>query len=341
MRFTYTEPDSTGNSYREQYEKGILNVMEKRRRELDERRMAGHGSILRDPEPWREKLKLLLGWPLTEERNGVPSCTVEFVTENEGIRIERMVFEVMPGLPAYGMLFCHTDNRIRPLVFSIHGGMGSPELSGGLMKRGTANYNDMVERFLSGGANVFAPQLLLWDPGLHAMKDSRTADQIRLITDTRLQLMGGSVTALEIFCMQRELDWLCTMPWVDPGRVGIGGLSYGGFYSLYTAAVETRFKAALVSCDFSDRFTYCSTDYVWKGAAASITDAEAALLVHPRRLIVQMADEDQLTDIGVARHEAERVGACGKDWFSFRVFHGKHEFAPDDGDVTLFLDALQ
>lgn len=341
MRFTYTEPDGAGNSYREQYEKGILNVMEKRRRELDERRMAGHADILRDPEPWREKLRLLLGWPLTGERSGLPSYTEEFVTENEGIRIDRTVFEVMPGLPAYGMLFRHTDDRIRPLVFSLHGGMGSPELSGGVMERGTTNYNDLVERFLSGGANVFAPQLLLWDPALHAMNDARTADQIRLVTDTRLQLMGGSITALEIYCMQRELDLFCTMPWVDPDRIGIGGLSYGGFYSLYTAAVETRFKAALVSCDFSDRFTYCSTDYVWKGAAESITDAEAALLIHPRKLIVQMADEDQLTDIEVAKHEAERVGADGEDWFSFHVFHGVHEFSPEDDDVTGFLDALR
>ena len=61
-------------------------------------------------------------------------------------------------------------------------------------------------------------------PGL--AKDTRNK------TDERLRLIGTSLTAVEIAKISRSLDFILTRPEVDPARVAMVGLSYGGYYAL-------------------------------------------------------------------------------------------------------------
>src|SRR6185312_14788970 len=62
------------------------------------------------------------------------------------------------------------------------------------------------------------------------------------------RLVGTSLTAIEIAKITRALDVLLKLPEVDPQRVAMVGLSYGGYYALVAPAVDRRIKVAVCSC---------------------------------------------------------------------------------------------
>ncbi|MFR1983373.1 MAG: alpha/beta hydrolase family protein [Christensenellaceae bacterium] len=71
----------------------------------------------------------------------------------------------------------------------------------------------------------------------------------------RLIQQGGSITAFEVQCLKRMLDWWENDPATDTQRLGVIGLSYGGMYALHFGALDTRIYATYSSCWFSDRKT--------------------------------------------------------------------------------------
>jgi dienelactone hydrolase len=290
---------------------------------------------------YREQFKAMLGWPLTQARpDDCPAVREEFVAEDELGRIYRLWIETLPGLHSYGMLFVPPGEpgaAQRPLVLSQHGGHGTPELCSGLY--GPSNYNDMTRRILRQGAVVFAPQLLLW-------RDDFGPPIDRGGMDARLKQIGGSITALEIYQLQRCLDALVLRPEVDPQRIGMVGLSYGGFYTLFTTAVETRIRAALSSCFLNDRTRYAWPDWTWNGAALAFFDAEIAALVCPRALYIEAGDTDDLFAVDSARLEAQRAAAFYQllgcpDQFAFKAFPGGHELDPEEDGMRFLFKHLE
>ena len=60
-------------------------------------------------------------------------------------------------------------------------------------------------------------------------------------------LLGIYTLTLNIWDMKCCIDYLETRPEVNPGRIGMMGLSQGGTMTTFTAAVEPRIKAADIS----------------------------------------------------------------------------------------------
>src|SRR5207249_304822 len=126
-----------------------------------------------------------------------------------------------------------------PLVISMHGGGGSPEVA---LFHGGSNYHDMVRGGVKRGYVVWAPT--------HLFNAEGHPGDIRNRIDERLRLVGTSLTAVEIWKIARSLDFILKRPEVDRQRVGMVGLSYGGYYALVTPAVDTRIQASVSSCYF-------------------------------------------------------------------------------------------
>ena len=74
-----------------------------------------------------------------------------------------------------------------PLVISMHGGGGSPEVA---LFNGGGNYNDMVRGAAKRGYIVYAPQ--------HLFRADGYPQDIRRRIDHRMRLIGTSITAVEI-----------------------------------------------------------------------------------------------------------------------------------------------
>jgi hypothetical protein len=337
----YSEPPETGAPYRAAYLAELETLVAREQESAAAARRCFVRPDFTSPQayaasiqPYREQFMAMLGWPLTQVRPAAaPAVREEFVAEDELGQISRLWIETLPGLHTYGLLFVPRGEGQRPLILSQHGGNGTPELCSGLF--GPSNYNDMTRRVLRRGAVVFAPQLLLWQKEFGPVID-------RSGMDARLKQLGGSITALEIYQLQRCLDALVTRPEVDPGRVGMIGLSYGGFYTLFTAALETRIQAAVSSCFLNERTRYAWPDWTWKDAAQRFFDAEIAALVCPRALFVEAGEQDDLFAIETARSEAGRAAAFYQqvnlaERFAFKAFSGGHELDPaDDGIDFLF-----
>jgi len=123
-------------------------------------------------------------------------------------------------------------------------------------------------------------------------------------------------------------------PEVDATRVAMIGLSYGGFYTLYTTALDKRIKVAIASCSFRDKEpTGAARTERPAGRPNDLSSAELVKLIAPRPLQVQNGINDKGYPIDDVRRAVEKsrvyyTGAHAGD-FDFQAFEGVHEFRGD------------
>lgn len=242
----------------------------------------------------------------------------------------RARISVLPGVHAEGIYIVPKGLKAGakvPLIISMHGGGGSPEVA---LFHGGANYHDMVRGGVKRGYAVFAPQ--------HLFNAEGFPGNVRNATDDRMRLVGTSLTAVEIAKITRSLDVLLKRPEIDPKRVGMVGLSYGGYYALVTPALDPRIKVSVSSCYFGvQEFRYernelgVPSDFRFKDRFTLLREPEIAALICPRALQVQAGTKDDADhrDMGVqlAPETAEYYKRLGlADNFQFLVLEGGHEF---------------
>jgi Dienelactone hydrolase family len=340
----YQEPPEVGRPYRAAFLGQVEALLDgeyeraaARRAELFQPDFASLESYKASVQPYRQRLRAMLGWPLIlAASEGVPTAREMLAGQDDLGCIYRLWIEVMPNLEAYGLLFLPPVDRPCALVLSQHGGLGTPELCSGFF--GSANYNDMTRRVLRRGVAVFAPQLFRWDEQYGPRHDPPEIDR-------RFKQLGGSLAALEIWCLQRSLDYLLNRKDIDSRRVGMIGLSYGGFHTLFMAALDVRVRVALSSCFVNDRRRYGWGDLSWFNAANTSFDAQVAGLICPRALCVEVGQNDELFDVQHARPEAsqiqvlyERLGIPGR--FRYHEHPGGHELDLDDGGIEFLCHHL-
>ncbi len=320
------------NPYRQDYLDSIYELLSKKQDEADYKRTLQ--DIKDNPEKYRAKLIKMLGWPLTEYEHSVPNCKKEFVTKEDGINVYRMQFEILNGIKFYGIYFEHDGKKNMPLVISQHGGEGTPEACSGIFESST-NYNEMTERALKKGLNVFAPQLLLWH------QENYGIDYNRQSIDVKLKQVGSSIASLEIYCIMKAIDFLSAQDEIDSEKIGMIGLSYGGFYTLYTTAIDTRIKAAISCSWYNDRYKYSRVDWEWFNSANELLDNDVCMLVCPRYLCVQVGDNDEIFTLDGALKEYEKLKELGDGWLDFLAFEGVHEFYKGDEYIDKLIKKIK
>lgn len=326
--------------YKKDYIDGIKATIEARQREAREERRARSADLFRTPEKYRAELCEMLGWPLSVEAPaGIPAASEELLSQEEGYTVSRMRFEILPDVWMSGLFFRHAGEECRPLSIVQHGGLGTPELITGLLGS-TGTYHEMAMRVLRTGCHVFCPQLALWEEKAKGEEFDITYNRTNL--DARLKRVGSSITALEVYGIRRILNYFEAQDFVS--TLGMVGLSYGGFYTLYTAALDTRIRAA-VSCSwYNTRDAHGWSDWTWPRSAYLFDDAEIACLVYPRQLYVAIGEEDEVFKIESGRASMEWAREycreVGCDWVTFTSFHGKHEFFRDDAPLRAFAARL-
>lgn len=334
----YSEEKSVSKKYKEEYLDGIIKLIEKRQSESAKIRENYTKNIFDNPEKYRSDFKAMLGWPLVNyEDDHEVKIESEKLSAEDGYTVYRMRFEILEGLIMTGLFFKQDGEK--PLVICQHGGLGSPEIASGVYGD-TTNYNDMVQRVLKKGVHVFAPQLLLW------CNDTVNEYDLyfnRGILDAQLKRVGSSITAIEVFGIMKILDYFETQEYVS--SFGMVGLSYGGFYTLFTSTIDTRIKSAVSCSFFNTRDAYRWTDWMWFNSAALFDDAEVAALVYPRKLFIEIGNKDELFDYhnGIASFEKLRnmLDKAGKECHAeLIVFDGTHEFCKDDTPIDKMVEEL-
>lgn len=230
-------------------------------------------------------------------------------------------------LEAYGLYIVPKKPLAKrtPLVISQHGGGGFPEMA---TYNGGTNYKDQVRGAIKEGYIVYAPLTLMYPFGDRDRGTAIPAD-VRKVVDARLRAQGTSLAALDVMKIKLALDALVKRPEIDPNRIAMIGLSYGGFYSTYVAALDPRIKVVVASCSF--RNDPAIVDGTAEGRLLDLAPADVAALIAPRPLQIQSGIHDKLIPIEPSRLAAKRAlehytrqGAADK--LNFEEFDGGHEF---------------
>ncbi len=334
----FREEKTVSAKNKQAYLDGINALISTRQAEAAKRRKDYVKEIFTSPEKYRSEFKAMLGWPLADYTPAdLPQVRSTKLADEENYEIFRMEIEIIENLWMSGLFFKMRGEEKKPLVLVSHGGLGTPELISGVYGD-TSNYNDILPRVIKYDVHAFAPQLLLWHEDYGIPFDRKELD-------ARLKRVGSSITAVEVFGLTRILDYFEDKPYVK--NFGMVGLSYGGFYTLFTTAVDTRIKSAISCSFFNDRDIIAWPDWVWQNSAYKFNDAEIAALCYPRRLCIQMGDKDELFDYKFTEAAFNELKALAKEQgasdelFHLVIFDGTHEFCKDDFPIQRLINDLK
>ena len=319
------------------YLEGIRSIIKQRQKDAKAVRTGYFRDVFENQEKYRQSFIEMLGWPLVgyaDERE--TAVSFEKLSEEEYFTLYRAEFEIIEGVKLSGLFFRMKGEGKKPLVIVQHGKSGTPEIMSGILGS-TWNYNDMLMRVAKHNVHVFAPQLLLWDAAQYG------APYERITMDAALKRTGSSIAAIELYEISGIIDYFEKQDYVS--TFGMVGLSYGGFYTLYAAAIDTRIKSA-ISCSFFASRDACSwSDWVWQDSAYKFDDAEVACLVYPRRLCLEMGMRDELFKSEYSEESFKRIKSyckdVGTDWCDLILFDGKHEFCLDDAPIKRLINDLK
>lgn len=243
---------------------------------------------------------------------------------------------VLQGVQARGIFMMpRSATGKTPLIIAVKGRAGMPiRPKSGKFATVERHNRDVALGALRKGYAV-------WEPLLVFYAENRPAD-IRERLEVRAREHGTSLPAIEIAKIRGGLDALLSSQPIDPTRIAMVGASYGGFYTLYTTALDNRVRVAVVAAYFNDRKAildasepFGNPDWRFPNSLSVFQDSTMAALVCPRPLQIQSGDHDQLFPIAGARRRVPAVRALYNrlnigDKFSYVEFIGRHDFRGDE-----------
>ena len=151
-----------------------------------------------------------------------------------------------------------------------------------------------------------------------------------------LLLLGQTMIGWRVYDVMRIIDWVGTRKELDASRVGCMGISGGGTCTLFSAALDTRIRAAMVSgylntfreCIMS--VPHCIDNYV-PGILDWAEQFDVAGLVAPRPLFAESGEQDHIFPVAAARESFRRVQKVyaifdAADATEHETFDGPHSF---------------
>ena len=314
-------------------------------------RLSFQAQTRRDAELWQMSLRakitdLIGGFPA--KRVPLQSTTLE-VREYPGYRREKFVFQSRPDAWVLGYLLTPKPAKApHAAVVCLPGhGRGVDDIVG-IDERG----HDRTVKV--GYAYDYAVQVA--EHGMAAVAIEPMAFGCRRDPITRQKglstsacqpaagaalLLGQTMIAWRVYDVMRTIDWIESRPELDSARVGCLGCSGGGTVTLFSAALDPRIQAALVSSylnTFRDSImslSHCIDNYV-PGILNWAEMYDVAGLVAPRALFAESGERDTIFPVSASRASFERVrkiyqvfGAA--EMAGHEVFDGPHSFSGKQG----------
>src|SRR5580693_1876943 len=228
----------------------------------------------------------------------------------DGYRRHTIVFdtETTMSVPAY-LLVPHGRSAPGPAVLAMHGHGAGKSTVVGLEPTESGN-GDYAQQLARRGYVVLAPDLRCfgeradWNPPDHYGCDTNLVHAV---------MSGENPLAQNLWDLARSLDVLEAHPLVDPGRLGMVGLSYGATVTLFLAAVDERVAACVVSGYFSSwaeshkmPWNMCGSQ-VLPGMLGRLEHVDLGALVAPRPMLVESGSQDDLFPAPVAAQSCQRL----------------------------------
>ena len=253
------------------------------------------------PERWKETTKFYRDYLWEEVIGRLPSPSLpanprtRLVYDAPKFQGYEVVLDVWPDVFAYGILLVPKDlkpGERRPVVVCQHGLEGRPQDVAD-PKVDSPYYHHFAASLADEGFVTYSPQ----NPYIGE-------DQFRII-----QRMGHPLKlALYSFIIgqhDQTLNWLAEQSFVDPGRIGFYGLSYGGKTAVRVPPFLERYALSICSGDFNEwvwKTTNVQTSYSYLltreydmyefNFANVVNYGELANLIAPRPFMVERGHDD-------------------------------------------------
>jgi dienelactone hydrolase len=234
---------------------------------------------------------------------------------------------VWSEVPASGILLLPKDIRPsekRAVVVCQHGLEGRAE--------------DVVDPKIQSPYHAFGAKLADLGYIVYAPQNPYVGhDRFRTL-QRKANLLQASLFSVIVRQHERTLEWLQSLPQVDPARIAFYGLSYGGKTAMRVPAILTGYALSICSADFNEWVVKCTNiDRIYSymftveydmyefGLSEFANYAEMAALIAPRPFQVERGHDD---------------GVAPDEWIGYEFAKVRRLYdllgIPDRADITYF-----
>lgn len=254
----------------------------------------------------REQVLVAVGlWPLPPRTPLAP--VVHGRIERDGYTIEKVFFASLPGHYVSGNLYRPAgDTGKRPAVLTAHGHWENGRMFRRPDQAAQALIDQGAERTLDAArypqqarsARLARQGFVVFQYDMVGYGDSTALVHREGFADAEALLRLQSNMGLQTWNSIRALDFVTSLPDVDPSRVAVTGESGGGTQTLLLSAVDDRIQAAFPSVMVSGAMQggcVCENAPLLRVGTNNI---ELAALIAPKPLAMSSANDwtrDQLT----------------------------------------------
>lgn len=243
------------------------------------------------------------------------------VYESAAYRIVRVRWPALKNVHGEGLLLEPTASPAVANAIVIPDADQTPEQLAGVAP-GLPLDQQAARLLVENGIRVIVPVLINRDPVLEGAPQQTRREWIY----RQAFHMGRHIIGYEVEKIQAAIDWLEK---TSDEPIGIAGHGEGGLIAFYTAAVDTRADAVMVSGYFSPREEIWQEPIyrnVWS-ILREFGDAEIASLIAPRPIIIEHSEVPEVSDqkgqlrtpsFAEIRREAERIDELTRPGFQRR-----------------------
>jgi dienelactone hydrolase len=296
---------------------------------------------------WRAKLTELLGG-FPHERVGLRPQSIE-TRDYPHYQREKFLFTSRPGVAVSGYLLMPKNVRTPvAAVICVPGhGRGVDDIVGidehGADRTTKAGYqHDFAIQVVEHGMAAVAIEPMAFGCRRDAANIQKGPGQSACQPAAGAALLfGQTMIGWRVWDVMRTIDWIEQRKELDSKRVGCVGISGGGTCTQFSAALDTRIKAAFVSGylnTFRDSImsiSHCIDNYV-PGILNWGENYDVAGLIAPRFFFSEGGDRDPIFPVAATRFS---FGKVQKVYQAFgvperagqEIFAGEHSFHGEKG----------
>lgn len=343
----------------------------------------------RDLDAWRAEARAKAADRfLSPDAGGVPKAEIQHALDFDGLKIEHLSWQLPYGPPTEAIFLkpAEADGPL-PGILGLHDHGGNKYFGTRKITRmgeqihpdmrrhqesyygGVAWANEIAKRgyaVLVHDAYAFASRrvraadlatILEAPPEVHPESSTEIAAYNRFASEHEhlmaksLFSAGTTWPGMTLAEDRKALDYLCSRPDVDQGRIGCAGLSGGGLRTAYLSGMDDRIKAACcvgMMTTWRDYLLHKCHTHTWMiyppGLPLDLDYPEVMGLRAPLPTLVQNNSEDQLFTLGemqradrILAEVFEKAGAG--DHYRGSFFPGPHQFdLPMQAEAFAFFD---
>jgi hypothetical protein len=247
----------------------------------------------------REQVLVANGlWPMPEMTPLKP--TIHGKIERDGYTIEKVFFASYPGHYVTGNLYRPIGKTGKlPAVLSPHGHWANGRFFDAGEKKALLEMKSGAEKTIESGryplqarcAQLARLGCVVFHYDMVGNADSQQIPHRAGFTDPEAELRLQSFMGLQTYNSIRSLDFLLSLPDVDPTRVGVTGASGGGTQTFILCAIDDRpaaaFPAVMVSTDMQGGCICENCSYLRVG----VGNIDLAAMMAPRPLGMSGAND--------------------------------------------------